>query len=145
MVVVASHESPFTRTFQMPTAPVRDGFPRSRRVACAGGGIPGARPLARTQLPHADQDTGALRTGRRAGRSHRDVDARAQLGEIHVPTRIIVGGHDILTPVSVSEKMAARIPGAELCVIPECGHITFTERPAETVALIEEFLRKVMR
>jgi pimeloyl-ACP methyl ester carboxylesterase len=73
------------------------------------------------------------------------VDARAQLGEIHVPTRIIVGGHDILTPVSVSEKMAARIPGAELCVIPECGHITFTERPAETVALIEEFLRKVMR
>jgi pimeloyl-ACP methyl ester carboxylesterase len=67
-----------------------------------------------------------------------------RLGEIRVPTRVIVGGHDILTPVSVAEKMAARIPGAQLRVIPECGHITFTERPAETVALIDEFLRGVI-
>lgn len=68
----------------------------------------------------------------------------ARLGEIRVPTRIIVGGHDILTPLSVSEPMAKRIPGAELCIIPECGHITFTEKPAETVELIESFLRKVV-
>ncbi len=67
-----------------------------------------------------------------------------RLGEIRVPTRIIVGEHDILTPLSVSEPMARRIPGAELCVIPNCGHITFTERPAETVELIESFLRKVV-
>lgn len=68
----------------------------------------------------------------------------SRLGEIRVPTRIIVGEHDILTPLSVSEPMARRIPGAELCIIPKCGHITFTERPTETVELIESFLRKVV-
>lgn len=68
----------------------------------------------------------------------------ARLAELRVPTRVIVGEQDILTPVSVSERMAARIPGAELRIIPKCGHITFTERPQETGELIAEFLRKVI-
>jgi pimeloyl-ACP methyl ester carboxylesterase len=86
-----------------------------------------------------------LRFGRLEPGQEEEPRLTARLGEIGVPTRVIVGGHDILTPVAVAEKMAARIPGAELRVIPECGHITFTERPAETAALIEEFLRKVIR
>jgi len=69
----------------------------------------------------------------------------ARLGEIRVPTRVIVGEQDILTPVSVSRRMADHIKGAEFCVVPECGHITFTEKPKETAALIEEFLRRVVR
>lgn len=67
----------------------------------------------------------------------------ARLGEIGVPTRVIVGEEDILTPVSGSRRMAERIPGAEFCVVPACGHITFTEKPRETAALIAEFLRRV--
>ncbi len=69
----------------------------------------------------------------------------ARLGEIRVPTRVIVGEQDILTPVAVSRRMADRIAGAEFCVVPECGHITFTEKPQETAALIEAFLRRVVR
>ena len=69
----------------------------------------------------------------------------ARLGEIRVPVRVIVGEQDILTPVSVSRRMADRIQGAEFCVVPECGHITFTEKPKETAALIEEFLRRVVQ
>ena len=84
----------------------------------------------------------------RFGRTEPDQAGQARitqrLGEIRAPTRVIVGADDILTPVSISEPMARRILGAELCVIPNCGHITFTERPAETVALIEGFLRKVI-
>lgn len=68
----------------------------------------------------------------------------ARLGEIRVPTRVVVGEQDILTPVSVSRRMAERIQGAEFCVVPECGHITFTEKPQETARLIEEFLRRVV-
>ncbi len=69
----------------------------------------------------------------------------ARLGDIRVPTRVIVGEQDILTPVSLSKRMADRIKGAEFCVVPECGHITFTEKPRETAALIEEFLRRVVK
>lgn len=68
----------------------------------------------------------------------------ARLGDIRAPTRVICGAEDIMTPPALSEQMAQRIPGAELRVIPACGHITFTEKPAETAALVVEFLRKVM-
>lgn len=68
----------------------------------------------------------------------------ARLGEIRVPTCVIVGGQDILTPVSQSEQIARRIAGAELHVVPGCGHITFTERPEETAAIIRGFLGKVI-
>ena len=69
----------------------------------------------------------------------------ARLGELRVPVRVVVGEQDILTPVSVSRRMADHIKGAEFCVVPECGHITFTEKPKETAALIEEFLRRVVK
>jgi pimeloyl-ACP methyl ester carboxylesterase len=68
-----------------------------------------------------------------------------RLGEIRVPTCVIVGGQDILTPVSQSRQIAGNIPGAELHVIPGCGHITFSEKPERTAALVSDFLRKVMQ
>lgn len=69
----------------------------------------------------------------------------ARLSEIRAPTCVIVGEQDILTPVLQAKIIASRIRGAELHVIPECGHITFSERPAETAAVICSFLRKVMK
>lgn len=69
----------------------------------------------------------------------------ARLREIRVPTCIVVGGQDILTPVSQSRQIATHIPGAEVYVIPGCGHITFSEKPEETVKLIGDFLRRVIR
>jgi pimeloyl-ACP methyl ester carboxylesterase len=69
----------------------------------------------------------------------------ARLGEIRVPTRVICGGEDIMTPPALSERMAARIPGAEFRVIADCGHITFTEKPDECAQLILGFLRGVMK
>jgi pimeloyl-ACP methyl ester carboxylesterase len=66
-----------------------------------------------------------------------------RLGEIRVPTCVIVGGQDILTPLSQSRQIAERIPGAELHVIPDCGHITFSEKPDQTAALVHDFLRNV--
>lgn len=68
-----------------------------------------------------------------------------RLGEIRVPTCVIVGGQDILTPVSQSRQIASQIPGAEVYVIPGCGHITFTEKPDETAKLVGDFLRRVIK
>jgi len=69
----------------------------------------------------------------------------ARLGDIRAPTRVICGAEDIMTPPALSEQLAKRIPGAELRVIPECGHIAFTEKPAETAELITDFLRGVIQ
>ena len=69
----------------------------------------------------------------------------ARLGEIACPTRVICGDEDIMTPPALSEHMTQRIPGADMCVIPRCGHISFTEQPAETSRLVVEFLQKVKK
>jgi pimeloyl-ACP methyl ester carboxylesterase len=84
----------------------------------------------------------------RFGRVEPDQQGQAtltgRLGEIRVPTCIITGGEDILTPLSHAQRMNDRIAGSELHVIPGCGHITFSERPDETVALLKAFLSRVV-
>ncbi len=69
----------------------------------------------------------------------------ARLGEIRAPTRVICGAEDIMTPPTLSEQMAQRIPGARLRVIPSCGHITFTEQPDASARLVLEFLDEVRK
>jgi 3-oxoadipate enol-lactonase len=65
-----------------------------------------------------------------------------RLKEINVPTLVIVGGRDILTPIWYSEEIASRIPNAELKVIPGCAHAFFLEKPEEFNRAIIEFLEK---
>lgn len=57
---------------------------------------------------------------------------------------LMASHEDIMTPPALSAQMAQRISGAELRVIPQCGHITFTEQPQATSALILKFLRGAM-
>jgi pimeloyl-ACP methyl ester carboxylesterase len=65
-------------------------------------------------------------------------DSRAGLGSISVPTLVLVGDHDALTPPERSREIAAAIPGAKLVVVPDCGHASTIERPeAVNRALIE--------
>ncbi|WP_309123189.1 alpha/beta fold hydrolase [Paenibacillus sp.] len=56
-------------------------------------------------------------------------DRTASLGGIRVPTLVIVGEDDAITPPDVAGKMADAIPGAELRVVPEAGHLSNLERP----------------
>lgn len=58
-------------------------------------------------------------------------DNRPFLAEIRCPTLVLVGAEDALTPVKVHEELAAGIAGSRLVVIPECGHLSTMERPAE--------------
>lgn len=70
-----------------------------------------------------------------------DHCAEAALPDIVAPTLVITGDHDLFTPVSQSREMAARIPGAELLVIPSGTHYT----PLEFPELIHLRVRKFMR
>ena len=61
-------------------------------------------------------------------------DSRPMLPEIDCPALVVVGRQDALTPVECSEEIAAGIPGAELVVIEDCGHLTTLEEPEQTNA-----------
>jgi len=60
-----------------------------------------------------------------------------------LPTLVVVGAEDTMTPPEGSRRMAAAIPGSRLVIIPSAGHIPPLERPGETTAAILEFLRIV--
>ncbi len=66
------------------------------------------------------------------------IDSRPSLPAIAVPTLVLVGDSDPLTPPDRSKEMAAAIPNAKLVVIPECGHGSTLEQPeAVNRALIQ--------
>ncbi|HEV3470879.1 MAG TPA: alpha/beta fold hydrolase [Pyrinomonadaceae bacterium] len=62
------------------------------------------------------------------------------LGEISVPTLIVVGREDGLTPPSDSETMRAKIKGARLEVIEGAGHVSNVEQPSEFNRALSGFL-----
>jgi len=63
-----------------------------------------------------------------------------RLGAIDVPVLLIWGANDGLIPVENARRLAARIPGARLVVLPQCGHVPQEERPRETADAIAAFL-----
>lgn len=66
------------------------------------------------------------------------ADSRPHLGAIRIPTLVLVGDKDALTPPDRSEEMSAAIPDARLVIVPECGHASTLEQPeAVNVALVE--------
>jgi 3-oxoadipate enol-lactonase len=58
-----------------------------------------------------------------------------------LPTLILVGEEDELTPPDVARAMADRIPGARLVTVPGSGHLPPVERPVETTRALLEYLR----
>lgn len=67
-------------------------------------------------------------------------DALEAVAGIAVPTLVLVGREDRMTPVRYSTFLAERIPGARLHVIDGAGHYVMLERPVETSAALIEFL-----
>jgi proline iminopeptidase len=63
-----------------------------------------------------------------------------RLGEIRVPTLVIAGHDDFLFPPESQALLAAGIPNARLRIIERAGHNPHSERPAETLAAVADFL-----
>jgi len=57
-------------------------------------------------------------------------DSQATLAHIRVPTLVVVGEEDVLTPPADAEALAAGIAGGRLAVIPKAGHLANLENPA---------------
>jgi len=67
-------------------------------------------------------------------------DMTEMLPRISVPTLLVVGEHDVITPPEEMESMARSIPGAKLVRIPDAGHMAPLENPAAVNQVIGEFL-----
>jgi 3-oxoadipate enol-lactonase len=63
------------------------------------------------------------------------------LPSINVPTLIIVGGEDTVTPPADAEAMHAKIEGSRLVVVEGAGHLSNVERPEQFNRALVEFLR----
>jgi pimeloyl-ACP methyl ester carboxylesterase len=59
---------------------------------------------------------------------------------ITVPTLVVWGGDDQLLPLADGKDYAAKIAGAKLVIVPECGHAPSLEKPKEFVEAVEGFL-----
>jgi 3-oxoadipate enol-lactonase len=69
-------------------------------------------------------------------------DSRADLPGIRVPTLVVVGEEDTLTPPDTARALAAAIPGAEVIVIPQAGHVSALEAPLPVSAALVRLLAR---
>lgn len=54
-----------------------------------------------------------------------------RLHEIQSPTLVVAGRHDVFTSLPQSERIARRIPGAELVILEEGGHFPWLDQPGQ--------------
>jgi malonyl-CoA O-methyltransferase len=86
---------------------------------------------------HGEPDPRALAAGldilRRA-------DLRDSLGAVAVPTLVIAGEHDRITPVAAGRELAARLPTARFLEVPKAGHAPFLSHPQAVSDAVTDFL-----
>ncbi|MGE5126196.1 MAG: alpha/beta fold hydrolase [Betaproteobacteria bacterium] len=67
-------------------------------------------------------------------------DSRATLATIRVPTLVLVGEEDVLTPPEEAEAIAREVPGARLALVPGAGHLANLENPRAVNEQLDAFL-----
>lgn len=70
------------------------------------------------------------------------ADARPLLAAIAVPTLVVVGADDAMTPPAEAQCIAAGIRDAALHTVPACGHLPPMEQPEATTALLRHWLMR---
>lgn len=68
-------------------------------------------------------------------------ESRPSLAQIAVPTVVICGRDDALTPLEWSEEIASGVPGAVLLPIEQCAHLATLEQPAAVTAALRYWMQ----
>lgn len=71
------------------------------------------------------------------------TDTTASLFNIKVPTLVLVGQHDAITPPSSSQAIQEKIANAEIHIIPRAGHMSNLENSEEFNRHLMEFLARL--
>ncbi len=69
-----------------------------------------------------------------------EFDVMARVAGIAVPTLVICGKDDRMTPVKYAEFLSARIPGARLDLIDGAGHLVMVEQPEAVSRALREWI-----
>lgn len=72
-----------------------------------------------------------------------EFDVMQRLGEINVPTLILCGTEDRLTPLKYSEYLRDHIRGARLLTFPGAGHMVMLEQPQEVAQALAAFANEI--
>ncbi len=136
----------------------RASFMRQRRDPLAAGQQPSdiAPALAESLLgtrakpEHRERLIASLSALRRESYLRTlEVLARHELElepeRIAVPTLLVFGGDDRLTPPEIGRQLRARIPHSELCIVEGAGHLVNIEHPAAFNQSLLHFLRGLSR
>jgi pimeloyl-ACP methyl ester carboxylesterase len=67
-------------------------------------------------------------------------DSRPQLPAIEIPTLVLVGEEDAITPPELAREMAEMIEWASLVVVPGAGHLSSLEQPERVAEALEAWL-----
>jgi len=70
------------------------------------------------------------------------VELEHRLTQIQLPTLLIHGSRDIITPIASSQNLAQKLPNSKLVTIEGAGHVPTITRPTEVVRAIEAFFAK---
>lgn len=73
------------------------------------------------------------------------ADQRDRLDGVQVPTLVIVGDQDRVTPPMLSRDVSNRIAGSRLVEIHGAGHLANIEQPAAFNAAVDQFLAGIAR
>ncbi len=71
-------------------------------------------------------------------------DVREQLPGISVPTLVLCGAVDRMTPPAYSAFLQQKIPGARLAIVERAGHMVMLEQPEAVATLIGDFLQTIV-
>jgi pimeloyl-ACP methyl ester carboxylesterase len=86
------------------------------------------------------RDTGPDAFVRQQRAIMRRPDSRPMLPGIEIPTLVLVGEQDAITPPELAREMAEAVEWASLVVVPDCGHLSSLERPEAVTQALSAWL-----
>lgn len=107
-------------------------------VLLRAGGDPAGR-VALVALGMADDVGEAALDAQLAAQATR-VDERPALARVAVPTLVLVGAQDVLTPPERAREIAALVPGAHLEVVGGAGHLAPLDAPGAVASAVRGWL-----
>jgi pimeloyl-ACP methyl ester carboxylesterase len=101
---------------------------------------PAASVEVRNALVEMSVRVGAKAYARQNEAVMKRADQRQILPTIAVPTIVIVGAQDVMTPLALAEMIRDGIRDARLHIIPDCGHLPPIEKPDVVAGLLRAWL-----
>lgn len=101
--------------------------------------------LVAEMMSIAVDNSGLVHPGgyRAIAHSMAEADLRDVLPQVRLPTLLLYGELDERSPLHIAEDLRARIPSAQLVVIPDAGHLANVEAPAAFNSQVRRFVASV--